>query len=1038
MANPVLRGTVLFQDRASAVLNRIRASSDLLNNSMIRSQQIAATGMNQIRRTTTAVGSYNRGLKETAERTQAATRHTRDMHITLTVMLKVMAMFAINLQIIRAATSPFTFLSGAIRQSADFQEEMQGINALLRLGNDDLKILGLGIRTVASDFGIATEDVLASAKQIASSISALNLGPLSEAEGVMNLVRAASRGAVIDNSSLADSVDALKSVMAGLNFEISMSEKVMARLFALVDVGDISFSELGQNIGDFIGTLAAIAPSDPLRRLAFTEDIFAIFAQLTNVQPVAEASTAVNRFLISVIKEAKGTEKIRQELERVTGIPLGLNILAEKGPLQFLNNIIEAIGRESPLVKEFIEGQREVLEGIEPISAQEFERITLSSKLASKLFPNVRALRPFLILAQAGGEQVNRIYADLIEAVGKFDEAQAEAMNNLNRQVGRLRGLWDSFRVILADPIVREATSFINDIADSISRVVNAAGFEQLSTGDKISNTLDALMTQLNTWWDTGGRDQVRTFADTFTLSLVVFLNEAVVSNFDKFVDIGSTIASAIVKGMIKFAADPSNLGNPVVLGAALNFAAPNITGGGLKGAGRGIVGVASLQNLLGGVEASPSGLLETGLNLWLLKSLLPGGRLGTSAIQAANVGQTLSKTAREALLAKNTTLPRVGGMTGRLGRMAALASGLFAGGIAGSRLPGLARTSGIAIGATLHKALPALFASNLILSGVGPLPDLGGITGLFSSAITGNRVEDKQSFDIGELFTAVGGAAVGGAAVGATAGLFGGLLAPVTSTAGAIGGGLIAGIVGGAINLRSQIFGGGGDSSPASTFSGLGIQERAIMSAFGVTNYPPGIIQPMLQNALAAGITNPNDLMSYIAFNLAVIQEESGFRSGEVVSDPTSRDPSARSGGLYQLNTAPGTGQGAGMSVSQLTNPITNTRVGSRRIADLFSQYGGNFFDLAQQSGHPGVSAKAGPVDFADRISRTAEEFLSNANNSVVFQTIATGGISGSGAAGGISVTVDGDLVITGVQNPEELAEQLANELFEAGAGAE
>lgn len=1009
MANPVLRGIITFQDRASVVLNRIRQSHDLLNRSMVQAQAIGARGLEQSRRTIAAVGNYNRGLKEISERTQAATRHTRDMHITLGGMLKVMAMFAINLQIIRAATSPFTFLRGAIEQSAAFQEEMQGINALLRVSDEELQVLGLGIRRVAGDFGIATADVLASAKQIASSVSALNLGPLSEQEAVLNLLRAAARGAVIDNSSLSESVDALRAVMAGLNFEMSMSDKVMARMFALVDVGDISFAQLSQSVGDFMGTLAAIAPSDPLKRLAFTEDIFAIFAQLTNVQPVSEASTAVNRFLISVIKEAKGTEKIRQELERVTGIPLGLNILAEKGPLQFLNNIIEAIGRESPLVKEFIEGQREILEGIEPISAQEFERITLSSKLASKLFPNQRALRPFLILAQAGGEQVNKIYADSLESIGKFNEAQEQAMDNLNRQLGRLRELWNSFKIVLADPLIQEATSFIRDMAEAVSSVVNAAGFQDLSTGDKISSTLNAVINQLDRWWESGGREKINAFADNFAIALVIFLNDAVISNMDKFIEVGTAMASGIVKGLMDYIRDPSNYANPFIIGSLIGLRA-----GGPRGALAGGLAASVFTNESANVargEGGLTGLIQSGL-IFAGTSLLLN-KFGGGAARLFNRSPVPGTKVR---LPAGTIDPATGKGIG--GRFAGLAP----------TLPLMARVRG-AFGRATGVAGIGLLA-NFLLSGPGPLRDQGGVFGLVGSIFKDSPgPEPTNGFDLSSFLTAT---AIGAATGGGIASL---IPIPFIST---LGGALIGGGLAAFGALRQQgLFGGGGggaDRSPSSGFSGLGIQERSIMNAFGITNYPPGIIQPMLQNALAAGITDPNDLMRYIAFNLATIQEESGF-GDIIVSDPTSKDPSARSGGLYQLNTAI-TGQGYGMSDSQLRNPITNTRVGSKRIADLFRQYGGDFFTFAQKTGHPGVSSKPQAVAFSNVIASRASEYLSNANNSNLFATIATGGVSGVSAAGGISITVEGDLVITGVQNPEELAEQLAGELFNVGAG--
>ena len=273
MAGPVFTGTIKIIDQATATFRKIMAQNQALMNSMQRAQQLGVQGIQQTNRATQAFQRYNQGLAQTAAQTQAVGRHTRDLHITLAGMLRVMAMFAVNLQIINAVMSPLTFMRGAITSGKEFQTTLKQINALLRLSGEGVKALGKDAIRLSMASGAPMKEVLASMKEMASSVSSLNKGVLSDSMAVVTMVSEGLKAARITGDSAVDSTNSLRTVMSALNIDVTSANRLMGMLFATVDIGTLNFKDINQQIGDFAGTVQALAPADQEGKLKFLQHL---------------------------------------------------------------------------------------------------------------------------------------------------------------------------------------------------------------------------------------------------------------------------------------------------------------------------------------------------------------------------------------------------------------------------------------------------------------------------------------------------------------------------------------------------------------------------------------------------------------------------------------------------------------------------------------------------------------------------------------------------------------------------------------------
>ena len=567
MAANTISSNIRLVDQASGPMARIVRQGQRLSAMMQQTQALAQRGAMTVGRATAAASEYNKQLQETGKNAQAAGRHTRDMHITLTGMLKVMAYFAINLQIINAMFAPYRFLKGAISQAGEFQDKLAQINALLRMGKKETDGFSLGIRRISGQYGIALDESLDAAKEIASSISSLNIGTMKESDAVLKVMGAAARGAVIDNANLIDSTNAVRSVLASMAVDVKNVNQVVDMLFASIDVGTLSFKQIAHEIGPFMGTLSSITGHlDEPKKLKWIEETLAFFSHVSNIIPASEAATGVNRFLLAFTKQGKNQREVINALANKTGARIRTEDLISLGLDQYFNELATFIGSDSPKLKRLVGHYRDY-DKMPDYQTLEAVMGASTGKLLGALFPNVRAARP---IAQLVNQifQWNRLYSDFQESRGSTEDAFNIAVNTMERQKGRLSSIFNSFKTSLALPIVEEVGKFTKSLSDRLENVVNVEAFDKLDAGGKISTFLETASDELDIWWNSGGQDKMDTFVHNIINGLVEFMDRGVGDNMPKIIDIGESIVEGLAKGMFGKITDPKTaVGSPFVQG---------------------------------------------------------------------------------------------------------------------------------------------------------------------------------------------------------------------------------------------------------------------------------------------------------------------------------------------------------------------------------------------------------------------------------------------------------------------------------------
>ncbi len=1046
MANPVLRATVQFIDQASSTLSRITNAQNALNSAVLAGNTAAQKSGAIVQRTTQQLGPQIAALRSATAQAEANARATDKQRISMLGMLRVMAFFAVNLQIIRTLTAPFTFLRGAISSATDFQFELQQINVLLRLEKSELQEVGRQVRILGGEFGREFSDINAALKQVASTIDVLNVGPLTEQAAALEVVRQATRAAVTDNADLVETTNALISVLAALQIPVTETESLMKLLFATVDVGNTSFGELGREIGTFAATLSVIIPRDAEKANKFLQETFTLFAALTTVFPTAEAATGLNRFFISFIDQSKGQVAAIRELQQLTGADLSLANLIQSGPVSFTQELATAFGQEGPL-KNIVEGQ------LDPDLFTDEQLSALvqasSAKAASAIFPNIRALRPALLFAQQGF--VSQANVGILDSIKEFETAQREALDNFQVSLQRVQRTIDSLKISLGTPIINALSEALTPLADRLNEIVNAEGFDELSAGEKIKRVLDTITDTMNEWWDTKGKDQVSGFITEFVLILVDVLETVIVGNADKFAAIGGSIARAVLSGMSKGfiggVTDPVN--NPLLLTAA--FRASGLFGGGVGGLARSFGAAVAGQSIAQG--GSPLDALF-GLAPFLLFSGLGKGKGGGPVGSAVTGGLTRT----QALLyggAAGLTNPNLGGRLRTVNK----GPGGFTALTGAQKLRN--RALGIPAAANLRNLnfLSLLLGAGLIAGADGNSLSVGAGLGLTARSLT----------------PVVGGAVAG---VGASA-LFAGLIPKDTlidtnrafnqfSAAAGLSFDESRAIANSPFFTEAFDFtqgGVGGFTGPNRTPTGFKLTDAGrgsifaaggnitkgtadILRSFGAPEVITNNADVFVQAAINAGITDPSQFMAFLALSTATIKGESGFRPGEV--GDLNLDPNGSVGLLQLFFGKTGQGRLSGFTPEQLQDPTRNLQVGLPAIARNFaSGVGGTlvvngveisandpniFAFISRAAGHPGVGASG--ITFANQIQSDTLGFLNAADIQSTFLSIENGGTSSSVAGLQINVSGDMNLTLSSADILDELLSGAAQAVDESSAG--
>lgn len=1078
-AGPVVQIVLRARDGVSNTVRRIRHEHEALNRVIGQAQSAYASSGAAMATGTRNAAAFTGQVKEQTKAVAASRVENEKFRISFLGMLRVMALFAINLQIIRAATSPFTFFSGATESAASFQQQLSLINALLRTTPEEMKVLGKELRGIASNYGISLSDIGAGAREIASSVDSLVLGTLTQAQAVSKIIEQAARGAVIDGATATEVANSLLTTLAALQLPVAQSDKVLGLLFATVDVGRVSFQQISQEIGTFSATMRAILPKDAALAQQFTEEIMAMFAALTQVMPASEAATGVNRLLMSgAFSKSKGEQKIADTLTKVTGIDVTQTAIYEHGPLEYVRRIGTILGQDSPLIQQIAGGSAEASDFTEA----HFEALksSTSGRLVAAMFKNVRALRPLLLLMQNDAELLRRVNEALVDSLVNTDTAVTTAMDNLNKQVDRFGEGINSLKVSIATPFVEEATDVVRNIADAVHDITQQDGFDDLTASQKIKKVLDAIINEINRWWEGGGRQKIQNFTEEFVSSLMVFLNEAVINNADKLVQLGMDMSVSIFKGLFKGMMNfdflnPFN--NPLMAGALISAVLPG--GSGLQRLGRGIGIAGGASALFGGTGGmGMDGLLSlgmTGLTMYGMfrgfgprsaQNMIQGaGRttlatgIGVRAIDARNrvqgyygnvganfptgfrqaangrwIDESTGRFVKAADVAKNAAgnpvaqigiwealrRNKIGTGKAMLGRVFsnpwARTAGVIAAIDVGSRLTG--RGGIMSEINSPHSFEQGILEGDAINAGNSDI--VQALTAYGQTLDDTKNMEGFQSSTFIPAAAAASGIALGtGIAAGATF-LTGGVAAPAAPW-----------IIGGTTALTTGIgtwFSNKRDKKKYNEEAAGKIlaQESQILSAFGLEGkLPDGVLQAVITAGRSIGLEG-DGLLKFLAFNMGVMAQESGFNP-----NPPGHNDGGLSYGLYQLYTGGGQGDAAMRQLgitdpAALLDPTLNASIGASNIAAVWNSINASdpnfFFRMAQKSGHPNSSQEGIPG--ARAVESFAKQFYERAISGDTFSRTTNGGITQNSNA--ISISGDLNINLANVGDLDDFIEQM------------
>jgi len=191
-------------------------------------------------------------------------------------------------------------IGASVKQFTDFQKSLAYISTLIDDVNFDIKEkIGKDVLRIAGETGKDIQDIMSGVYQaISTSI---------EPEKATQFIEVVTKAAVAGNASIETSANAILTVLKSYGLETERAIEVSDKLFQTVKLGRVEFPQLSDAIADFAQTGALAGVS--------LDELLGAFAALTMVGvPVDEASTSLNRFLLSVVDASKESKEFAKSL----------------------------------------------------------------------------------------------------------------------------------------------------------------------------------------------------------------------------------------------------------------------------------------------------------------------------------------------------------------------------------------------------------------------------------------------------------------------------------------------------------------------------------------------------------------------------------------------------------------------------------------------------------------------------------------------------------------------------------------------------
>lgn len=306
----------------------------------------------------------------------------------------------------------------AAKMAAELDEALRQVATLLPQTSDQLGDVRKAI------IALSTRVPQPPVQLTAALYQAISAGARDTAEALF-LVEVAAKAAVAGQSDTETAVSAISTVLNAYQLDISEANRVSDVFFKTIERGVLRFSDIAANIGD-VATTASLAGVS-------IEELGAAFATMTKFGiSAAESTTALNRFLLSVVVATDDQKKAAKDL----GVEFTITALKTKGLVRFLREMEEAVDGD-----------------IEKLAA---------------INPNIRAARAAFILAGEGGDTFREILDEMADSTGSADAAFQEMLGSAQNLSTLIKNKLNATLFELGEPILKDlvipALQLMNEI----------------------------------------------------------------------------------------------------------------------------------------------------------------------------------------------------------------------------------------------------------------------------------------------------------------------------------------------------------------------------------------------------------------------------------------------------------------------------------------------------------------------------------------------------------------------------------------------
>lgn len=310
-------------------------------------------------------------------------------------------------------------MAANVKTAADYESAMNNVYTIVDRNSQAAKGLTQDVLDLSQKYPESAKSMAEGLYDIASSGIA--------AEDAVQVLDVSTKAAVAGLSQTATASRAITAALNAYGMGADKATYVSDVLFQTVNKGVVSFDDLAQNMGQWVGIAATAGVS--------LDDASAALAAMTLAgMPAAEASTALARTMQSFIK-----------------------------PGEEMTSVVKELGYETPLAMLQTLGLKGAIDEINTASGGGADAL-------SKIFLEVTALTGVMALGSGEGKNYADVYdsiTDRQQVAGATSRAYAEQSRSLEMQVKRLVNTFQAMRIEMGTylmPIVKGVTKVLTSL----------------------------------------------------------------------------------------------------------------------------------------------------------------------------------------------------------------------------------------------------------------------------------------------------------------------------------------------------------------------------------------------------------------------------------------------------------------------------------------------------------------------------------------------------------------------------------------------